>query len=167
MFRKLDDFLGVYTYLVEGTSKVMAALTDENLSQAIAPGHRTLGDLAWHVTTTVPEMMMRTGLEMSAIDPESMPPKLAKEIADAYRLASSELVRALNASWEDKTLLETDEMYGERWPRGRTLFSLVTHEVHHVGQMIVLLRQAGSQVPGLYGPSKEEWAQFGMQPPKY
>jgi uncharacterized damage-inducible protein DinB len=167
MFRKLDDFLGVYTHLVEGTSKVMAALTDENLSQAIAPGHRTLGELAWHVTTTVPEMMMRTGLELSAIDPESMPPKTAKTIADAYRLASSELVRALNASWEDKTLLETDDMYGERWPRGKTLFSLVTHEVHHVGEMIVLLRQAGVQVPGLYGPSKEEWGQFGMQPPKY
>jgi uncharacterized damage-inducible protein DinB len=167
MFRKLDDFLTVYQYLVEGTSKIMGALTDKDLSQSIAPGHRTLGELAWHITTTVPEMMTRTGLEMSAVDHESMPPKTAREITEAYREVTNELIRAVNASWEDKTLLETDEMYGERWPRGKTLFSLVSHEIHHVGQMTVLLRQAGLEVPGLYGPSKEEWGQFGMQPPKY
>jgi hypothetical protein len=27
------------------------------------------------------------------------------------------------------------------------------------------LRQAGLQVPGVYGPSREEWTAYGMQPP--
>jgi hypothetical protein len=30
--------------------------------------------------------------------------------------------------------------------------------------MTVLMRQAGLKVPGVYGPSREEWSQFGMQP---
>jgi uncharacterized damage-inducible protein DinB len=30
--------------------------------------------------------------------------------------------------------------------------------------MTVLMRQAGLPVPGLYGPSKEEWAAMGMSP---
>jgi hypothetical protein len=27
------------------------------------------------------------------------------------------------------------------------------------------MRQAGLQVPGVYGPSRHEWTAFGMQPP--
>jgi uncharacterized damage-inducible protein DinB len=43
---------------------------------------------------------------------------------------------------------------------------LIQHQAHHRGQMTVLMRQAGLPVPGIYGPSKEEWANFGMEAPK-
>jgi uncharacterized damage-inducible protein DinB len=39
---------------------------------------------------------------------------------------------------------------------------LIQHEVHHRGQMTVLMRQAGLEVPGVYGPAREEWAACGM-----
>jgi len=29
----------------------------------------------------------------------------------------------------------------------------------------VLMRQAGLRVPGVYGPAKEEWESYGMEPP--
>ncbi len=58
-------------------------------------------------------------------------------------------------------------MYGESWPRGVTLMILIAHETHHLGQITVLLRQAGRSVPGIMGPSKEEWARFGMDAPPY
>jgi uncharacterized damage-inducible protein DinB len=32
--------------------------------------------------------------------------------------------------------------------------------------MTVLMRQAGLKVPGIYGPSYEEWLQFGMKAPE-
>lgn len=32
--------------------------------------------------------------------------------------------------------------------------------------MTVLMRQAGLTVPGIYGLSKEEWANLGMEAPK-
>lgn len=32
------------------------------------------------------------------------------------------------------------------------------HEIHHRGQLTILMRQAGITVSGLYGPSKEEAA---------
>jgi len=57
-------------------------------------------------------------------------------------------------------------MYGYNWKRGYSLFILIIHQTHHLGQMSVLMRQAGLKVPGIYGPSKEEWAQFGMQEPE-
>jgi len=62
-------------------------------------------------------------------------------------------------------LLETDNMYGETWPRGVTLFALIAHQAHHRGQMTVLMRQAGLTVPGVYGPSSEEWQAHGMAAP--
>jgi uncharacterized damage-inducible protein DinB len=167
VFRTLDDFFGAYGHLTAGTGKVFAALNNKNLSRRVAPGHRTLGDLAWHIVVTIPEMMNKTGLALSSVDPEAMPPASARKIATAYKKVTAELVQAISADWRDKTLFETDEMYGEKWPRGSALFALVTHEVHHVGQMTVLLRQAKSKVPGLFGPSKEEWKKMGMEPPPY
>jgi uncharacterized damage-inducible protein DinB len=53
-------------------------------------------------------------------------------------------------------------MYGEKWTRAMALRALIQHEVHHRGQMTVLMRQAGLTVPGVYGPAREEWAAYGM-----
>ena len=58
-----------------------------------------------------------------------------------------------------------DDMYGEKWKRGMTLQGLIHHEIHHRAEMIVLMRLAGLPVPGLYGPTREEWTQYGMEPP--
>ena len=37
---------------------------------------------------------------------------------------------------------------------------------HHRGQMTILMRQAGLLVPGMYGPSKDEWLAFGEEAPE-
>jgi len=74
-------------------------------------------------------------------------------------------LEAVKKEWSDATLLVEDDMYGERWPRGMTLQALISHQIHHRGQMTVLMRQAGLSVPGVYGPAREEWAAYGMEPP--
>ncbi|MNF01709.1 DinB family protein [compost metagenome] len=56
-------------------------------------------------------------------------------------------------------------MYGELWEKGKILRVLISHQSHHRGQMTVIMRILGLPVPGLYGPSKEEWAEFGMIAP--
>lgn len=167
MFRTISDFLQSYDFLTEATGRVFDQLTDDNLDQAVGPGHRTLGDIAWHIVATIPEMMGRTGLPLSAVDPDAMPPDSAQEIRDGYAEASAELRKAVESQWTDDSLLETDDMYGEEWPRGVSLSAVILHEVHHRGQMTVLLRQAGTTVPGVYGPSREEWGQYGGEPPAY
>ncbi|MEW5994556.1 MAG: DinB family protein, partial [Candidatus Zixiibacteriota bacterium] len=58
-----------------------------------------------------------------------------------------------------------DEMYGEKWERRFTLLALIQHQIHHRGQMTVLMRQAGLKVPSIYGPVLEDWAQYGQPPP--
>jgi len=162
MFRKIEDFVQTWTYEMSATQKLMDQLTDASLSQSIADGYRTLGRLAWHITTSTPEMMSRVGLKVSAVDPHAPMPKTAKEIARAYAKASKEFLDQIKSSWKDEDLLIVDDMYGEKWMRGNTAFIIVKHEAHHRGQMTVLMRQAGLRVPGVYGPSKEEWVSYGM-----
>ncbi len=167
MYRKLSDFEQAFGHRSDATARMMDRLTDASLSQPSAPGHRTLGEIAWHVVVSIPEMTARTGLPLTAVNPREPPPDRAARIQRAYRELADELLRLVRESWSDETLLESDDMYGERWPRGLTLAALIHHETHHTGQMSVLMRQAGLRVPGVYGPAKEEWAAMGMEPPRY
>jgi len=74
MYRKMEDFLKDYESLINNTTKMFEKLTDQNINQAIIDGHRTLGQIAWHIVTTIPEMMNRTGLAVSSIEHEAPPP---------------------------------------------------------------------------------------------
>jgi uncharacterized damage-inducible protein DinB len=55
-------------------------------------------------------------------------------------------------------------MYGEDWLNGLTLRILISHEIHHRGQMTVVMRQAGLRVPDIYGPTRDQWQEWGMEP---
>ncbi len=164
MFSTIQDFLYIWAQEFEGTQKVLKHVTTESLNQAIVPGGRTLGRLAWHVATTIPEMMNRTGLKISGPDHEAPIPATAKEIFTAYNRAAEEMMNQIREQWNDASLEAEDDMYGEKWKRKNTLTSLVFHQIHHRAQMLVLMRQAGLRVPGLYGPSREEWAAMGLTP---
>jgi uncharacterized damage-inducible protein DinB len=166
MFTSLDLFLRVWEHEAAATQRVLDAITDDSLDQEVAPGHRTVRRLGWHIAQTLPEMMGRTGLRVEGLGEHDPAPATAKEIQDAHRTAAASLAKELRESWTDETLRQKDDMYGEQWSRGRTLGALLIHQAHHRGQLTVLLRQAGIVVPGIMGPNKEDWAQWGMQPPE-
>ncbi len=165
MFRSVADFEKAWSYETDATLKVLRALTDASLAQSVGPEGRTLGRLAWHLVLTIPEMAGQTGLVVAGPAADAPPPGAAAEIASAYERTANALRTQLAAGWDDAALLVEDEMYGERWARGYTVFALLVHQTHHRGQMTVLMRQAGLPVPGVYGPAREEWAGMGMQPP--
>ena len=161
MLRKIDDFVKGWQYEAESTGKILNALTDESLAQKVSPDGRNLGFLGWHLTQTLGEMLGLVGLKIDAPGHDQECPTRASEIASAYEKAAKSVTEEVKKNWTDETLEQTDEMYGETWARGLTLFYLMAHQTHHRGQMTVLMRQAGVPVPGVYGPSKEEWAAFG------
>lgn len=165
MFARLQDFQTIWKNEMEATLKLLRVLTDASLTQAVAPQDRNLGRIAWHITTTIPEMMSQTGLPFSELDPHAPVPVSAMAIAEAYEKVATALLERITADWTDASLSVTDNLYGENWARGFTLTVLVHHQIHHRGQMTVLMRQAGLKVPGIYGPAREEWATFGMPEP--
>jgi len=166
MFITTEEFLTNWEQESGSTQKILDALTDESLAQEVSPQDRTLGRIAWHIVTTLDEMIGRTGLKFEAAAHDSQVPSGAREIAEAYRTSSEAMVAAIRDQWTDATLSEEKDMYGDMWTIATTLGILITHQTHHRGQMTVLMRQAGLPVPGVYGPSREEWAAFGGQPPE-
>jgi uncharacterized damage-inducible protein DinB len=166
MFRRVADFQEAWERERDGTLKILRALTDASLTRAVSGEDRTLGRMAWHLAQSISEMMPRTGLSVTTPAQDAPVPGHAAAIVEAYETASRVVAEQIAASWEDETLEIEDDMYGQRWPRGQTLQSLIVHQAHHRGQMTVLMRQAGLAVPGVYGPAREEWASYGMRAPE-
>lgn len=162
MYRKIDDFAESWGWETETTLKMFASLTDTSLSQKVTPKGRTLGFIAWHIVTTIPEMLQQAGLPATGPKYDSPVPKSAQAISDEYTKAAASVVAAVKSKWTDAQLLDKIPMYGEQWAKRAVLIALIGHQSHHRGQMSVLMRQAGLKVPGTYGPAQEDWAKMGM-----
>lgn len=164
MIRSIPDFLADWKQEHAATVKLFSALTDASLDHAATPEGRTLGRLAWHITGSLGEMMHRVDLPVDSPGEEEPVPAAVEELVRIYDTAAESLARLIGETWNDTTLLEKRDMYGEQWSNGTTLDVLIRHQAHHRGQMTVVMRHAGLAVPGIYGPAREEWAQFGMPP---
>jgi len=165
MYATIKQFLDEWKNSSDATRKLIGVLTDQSLNQQVAEGHRTLGRIAWHIATTIPEMANRTGLKVIGPKEDAPLPNIAFEIMDGYDVAAKSLFEQIRDNWTEVDLQVEDDMYGEKWSREFTLRVLREHEIHHRGQMTILMRQAGLVIPGLFGPSKEEWAKFGIEKP--
>lgn len=157
MFHTAEEFLTSYGYESATTAKVLAALTDESLAQRKAEGHPSLGDIAWHIATTHGMMLNQCGFSVHANENWMMPAgTTAQQILDEYNTAvASTKAEAATKSPED--LQKVYNMWGMMdWPVHISLNALIHHEVHHRGQLSVLMRQAGLTVPSIYGPNYEE-----------
>lgn len=169
MFRRIEDFRNCWRSEAETVLKVLDAIPDGALDAAVGEGHRSLRRMAWHLVESVIEMPAHWGIEVPGKELIEQgfieaPPATLAEIRAAFVAANEGLEAGLDA-WTDATLDQEDEMYGDRWKRGYSLHILVVHQVHHRGQMTVLMRQAGLRVPDIYGPSKDGWGAYGMEAP--
>jgi len=166
MYRSIEDFINDWEVESEGTIKIFTALTDELLTGTIHENVRSLGRLAWHLTQTITEMGKRAGLFADDELEDKAVPQHSIDILESYKQYCILLSRAVRLKWTDSSLADQVDMYGEQWEKGKVLRVLVNHQTHHRGQMTVIMRMLGLPVPGLYGPSKEEWAEFGMTAPE-
>ncbi len=166
MYTTMKEFYDSWAHESTMTLRVVNALTDASLSQAVAPDHRTIGRIAWHIVTTIPEMLDNMGIEIDAVTADAPMPTTAKEIVAGYQGVAKQVVDRLNQDWDDSVLTTEVDMYGQKWKRGAGLTAVVQHEIHHRGQLTVLLRQAGLRVPSIYGPAKEDWEQMGAEAPE-
>jgi uncharacterized damage-inducible protein DinB len=166
MFQSLDSFLETWEYEANATQRLLKNLTDGSLKQEITSQNWTLGRIAWHTVAAIHIIASNTNLTFEAPSKDWPVPTSSQFIADSYHQASDAFVQALKTQWVDKTLEERVDFLGKKIPNGSLLMFLIQHQNHHRGQMTVLMRQAGLTVPGIYGPSKEEWANWGMEAPK-
>lgn len=156
MFASIQSFLDTWRRESASTARLMAELTDRSLEQRIADGYRSIGEIAWHIVVSQREILRHCGLDYRAPTKQDPQPSRAAEIHSCYVDAAKALAAAIESHWSDEALRTVDRVYDRQWPRGLTLAIMLYHEIHHRGQMTVLMRQAGLRVPGVYGPSRDE-----------
>lgn len=168
MYHSITEFLSDWQQESQSTLTLFKQLTDESLSQRVTPQGRSLGRLAWHIAVTVSEMPHLAGIPIAELADEYVDgPSSAELLREVYRKDADALAGLVAKHWTDEMLAGQVPMYGgDLWRRGQVLRILINHQIHHRGQMTVLMRQAGLQVPGMFGPSYEEWLLYGQQPLK-
>ena len=163
MYRTIEDFATDFKYESESTLKVFKELTDTMLQKKVHDKVRSAGFLAWHILYTLKEMPEKIGLQVLLKEQVNYEGETVKELCELYKVASDSLLNSVLKNWSNETLLIVDAMYGEKWKRGETLSILIKHQAHHRGQLEIIMRLCGLKVPGVYGPSNEDWAVWGME----
>ncbi|MGC8916381.1 MAG: DinB family protein [Thermoanaerobaculum sp.] len=161
MISSLEALLGFFDHEARITARVFEALTDASLAQRVTDKDRSLGEMAWHMVTSIPEMFGHLGLQLPGPGHHDPVPATARELTEAYRKVSRAALAAMRASWTDASLGDTHEIYGYRWTKAETVLALLLHQTHHRGAMTVLMRQAGLRLPEIYGPSRDTEARDG------
>ncbi|MEE2713240.1 MAG: DinB family protein [Planctomycetota bacterium] len=154
LFRSIEAFIGDMEEEACRTRALLGRLTDESLGTRVAPGLRGLGEMAWHLAQSLGSIGSQLGLLVDAPLRDAPPPAHGPLICDAYDRAVNSLCQAV-LDWDDGALIEVVDVYGERWTRGHALRVMLDHEIHHRGECVVLMRQAGLEPPALYGPVLE------------
>lgn len=164
MYTDVQNFLADYGHESDTTARVLAAITDASMGQAKAEGHNNLGDIAWHLATSQSAMLNQCGFNIPGSESWTMPAgTTVAQIQEVYAAATA-AVKEQVAAKSPADLQQSFNMWGMmEWPLGVTLTALIHHEVHHRGQLSVLMRQAGLVVPSIYGPNKEMTAEMMAQ----
>ncbi|MCL6443093.1 MAG: DinB family protein [Alicyclobacillus sp.] len=160
-----SQFVEEWSHETALTQKVLDALTDTSLQQQVSSGGRTLGRIAWHTVISIPEFLNTFGVAIEVVKDAADVPSSAKEISETFREVSANAAANVQQRWTDETLKQVQNAFGKNLPNASILSLLLKHMIYHRGQMTVLMRQAGLTVPGVYGPSKEEWSRIGQDPP--
>ncbi|MBN2080763.1 DinB family protein [bacterium] len=166
MFHTADEFIDFYGWESACTGRVLAALTPAALTLAKAEGHPTLGEIAWHIAAAPLYIMSQAGYDLPTPQsffadgagpdgrtPASLTPALIA--ATQKDIAARVLAQSKAKSADD--LKQVFHVFGAYdWALSQMMQALIAHEIHHRGQLSVLMRQAGLVVPPIYGPSYEQ-----------
>jgi uncharacterized damage-inducible protein DinB len=163
-YNTIEEFIKDWKSETQATLKILANLTDESLNKKVYDDGRTLGFIAWHIAITIYDSFSKIGLFLPASEISEDYPVFAEIIYNSYDKLAKSVIMTINLNWNDNSLLEEVDFFGETLSKSQVLDIMIKHQIHHRGQITVLMRQAGLKVPGIYGPSKEEWINLGMNP---
>lgn len=165
MYVTVADFMKEWNREAMLTQQVLGGLTDDSLNQRVYQEGRTLGRIAWHLTTSIPEYLAHFGLKIESVENAEILPTSAKKIAETFKEISLHSAKVIQEQWSDESLEQIQEAFGRQESNATILMGLIKHIIHHRGQITVLMRQAGLKPFGVYGPPKEDWIHLGVGNP--
>jgi uncharacterized damage-inducible protein DinB len=167
MSDELQTFITTWDTEAKKTAAMLRALPEGQYDFRPDAGGRSLGELAWHLAEI--EAYSGFGIERGAFEMGVRPPgverpRTIEALAPGYERIhadSMERIRKLTVADLDRQVMF---FTGSPMSIREILWSAVLHhQIHHRGQLSVLLRLAGGAAPGTYGPNREESAKFREQ----
>jgi uncharacterized damage-inducible protein DinB len=154
-------FLESWEREAANTIKVLQSLPSTQYDFRPDPGGRSLGELAWHLAegdAYISFGIDRGQFTMDAKPPDIERPRQVDALAPGYERVHREAVaRIRKLSLEDLDR-RIPFFVGDMTIRDMLWSAILAHGIHHRGQLTLMCRMAGGQVPGLYGPNREEMA---------
>jgi len=158
---ELEAFLETWDHEAENTIRLLKSLPAGKYDFRPDPAARSLGELAWHLAEG--DAYISYGIAAGQFNFQAKPPNIERPrtieaLAPGYERVhreAAERIRKLKPEDLDRSI---DFFSGPRSIRNLLWDSIVFHGIHHRGQLTVLCRLAGGEVPGLYGPNREETA---------
>jgi uncharacterized damage-inducible protein DinB len=154
----IERFLDYYRGIHERTGRVVERIPDEQMEWRFAPGRFSFGDLVRHLAA-----LQRYMFAENVAGRPSRYPGHGRELAPEPEDVRSYFRRMHTESMEIFAAL-TDEDLQRRCttPAGASiavwkwLRAMVEHEVHHRGQLYLMLAMVGVPTPPIFGLTSEE-----------
>jgi len=158
IIQDIDGFLS-YVESVRGrTRRVVAAIPAEQIEWSHRAGAFTLGDLVRHLGATERYMFAET-----ARGNTSSYPGHGRDLADGYDAVVAYLDRTHEEALDIYRSLTPEALAGRcTTPAGTSittwkwLRAMIEHEIHHRGQLYLMLGILGVVTPPLYGLTEEQ-----------
>ncbi len=167
MYRNTEDFAKDWNSEVQSTIKLFKAIPEDKADITLdAPGLRSLRSIAWHLVGTMDALasQLKWGPYLGE-NWHEMKPGSMEEVIAAYETSSKAYLEDIEKHWTNTDLGFIETMWGHEISRGLVLSEFtIGHQCHHRGQMTIIMRLCGIKVPGLYGPSYDEWKDMGRDP---
>jgi uncharacterized damage-inducible protein DinB len=158
---ELENFLKTWEREAESTVKLLRALPPDQYDFRPDAGGRSLGELAWHLAEG--DAYMSSGaasgeFNMSQKPPNIERPRTVEALAPGYERVHQDAVARIR-TLKPEDLDRSIPFFGGQMTIRDILWNMIiSHAVHHRGQLTLMCRLAGGKAPGLYGPNREEMA---------
>lgn len=159
-----DGMIAEFTYESATTRKLLERLPEDKLSWKPHPKSMTMGELATHIAH-IPEWSQTVvndeSFDMGASNVEVQKPDTRQGILDYFDKSVEGFKRVL-AGKSDEQLFQTWKLLNDgktvlEMPRVACIRSFIlSHAIHHRGQLSVYLRENDVPLPMIYGPSADE-----------
>lgn len=156
--RSVAQFLEYYEGVRARTRRVVERIPDAEMEWRHAPGRFSFGDLVRHVAATERYMFAENVAGRPSAYPGHGPelaagPEAVRRYFDEMHDASMEIFRGLADEDLARRCVTPAGISMAVW---KWLRAMVEHEVHHRGQLYLMLGMVGASAPPIFGLTSEE-----------
>ena len=165
--QRVEPFLEYFEHVRARTRRVVELIPRERLEWSIQPGSFTFGDLVRHLVAAERHMFAENARGLPSRYPGHRPAGIVgydgtMRYFERMHAEAMEIFRGLTT---EDLLRRCETPGGASIPVWKWLRSMVEHEIHHRGQIYLMLRVIGVSTPPLYGLTSEQVRERSLEAP--